>query len=75
MSKARNNLLDEWMRRSQSKGRKVRCLNNLEDQKNSSVIVGTIEGLSAEGYLQIKTDSGEIMTHVCGDIIEIREDR
>ena len=75
VSKARNNLLDEWMKRSQSKGRKVRCLNNLEDQKNSSVIVGTIEGLSAEGYLQIKTDSGEIMTHVCGDIIEIREDR
>ena len=66
-------LLEEWLKRSQAKGRKVRSLNNVEEQTKSSGSVGTIEGLTKEGYLQIRTETGELLTHVSGDIIEIRE--
>ena len=66
-------LLEEWLKRSQAKGRKVRSLNNVEEQTKGSGSVGTIEGLTKEGYLQIRTETGEILTHVSGDIIEIRE--
>jgi len=66
-------LLEEWLKRSQARGRKVRSLNNVEEQTKSSGSVGTIEGLTKEGYLQIRTETGELLTHVSGDIIEIRE--
>ena len=71
---ARSALLSEWLKRSQAKGRKVRSLNNVEEQLKGSGTVGTIEGLTKEGYLQIRTETGEIMTHVSGDIHEIREE-
>ena len=71
---ARSALLNEWLKRSQAKGRKVRSLNNVEEQPKGSGTVGTIEGLTKEGYLQIRTETGEIMTHVSGDILEIREE-
>ena len=71
---ARSALLNEWLKRSQAKGRKVRSLNNIEEQTKGSGTVGTIEGLTKEGYLQIRTETGEIMTHVSGDILEIREE-
>ena len=71
---ARSALLSEWLKRSQAKGRKVRSLNNIEEQTKGSGTVGTIEGLTKEGYLQIRTETGEIMTHVSGDILEIREE-
>jgi len=71
---ARSALLSEWLKRSQAKGRKVRSLNNVEEQLKGSGTVGTIEGLTKEGYLQIRTETGEIMTHVSGDILEIREE-
>ena len=66
-------LLEEWLKRSQARGRKVRSLNNVGEQTKGSGSVGTIEGLTKEGYLQIRTETGEILTHVSGDIIEIRE--
>ena len=66
-------LLEEWLKRSQAIGRKVRSLNNVEEQTKGSGSVGTIEGLTKEGYLQIRTETGEILTHVSGDIIELRE--
>ena len=66
-------LLEEWLKRSQARGRKVRSLNNVEEQTKDPGTVGTIEGLTKEGYLQIRTETGEILTHVSGDIIEIRE--
>ena len=71
---ARSALLNEWLKRSQAKGRKVRSLNNIEEQTKGSGTVGTIVGLTKEGYLQIRTETGEIMTHVSGDILEIREE-
>ena len=71
---ARSALLSEWLKRSQAKGRKVRSLNNIEEQTKGSGTVGTIVGLTKEGYLQIRTETGEIMTHVSGDILEIREE-
>jgi BirA family biotin operon repressor/biotin-[acetyl-CoA-carboxylase] ligase len=71
---ARSALLNEWLKRSQAKGRKVRSLNNVEEQTTVSGTVGTIVGLTKEGYLQIRTETGEIMTHVSGDILEIREE-
>ena len=71
---ARSALLNEWLKRSQARGRKVRSLNNVEEQLKGSGTVGTIEGLTKEGYLQIRTETGEIMTHVSGDILEIREE-
>jgi biotin-(acetyl-CoA carboxylase) ligase len=66
-------LLEEWLKRSQARGRKVRSLNNVEEQTKGSGSVGTIEGLTKEGYLKIRTETGEILKHVSGDIIELRE--
>ncbi len=71
---ARSALLNEWLIRSQAKGKKVRSLNNVQEQIKGSGTIGTIEGLTKEGYLQIRTESGEILTHVSGDILEIREE-
>ena len=73
LTDGRSALLEEWLKRSQARGRKVRSLNNVEEQTKGSGSVGTIEGLTKEGYLQIRTETGEILTHVSGDIIEIRE--
>ena len=67
-------LLQEWLKRSKSIGRKVRSLNNKEDQTHESGTVGFIEGLSEEGYLQIRTESGQLLTHVSGDILETERD-
>jgi len=74
LTNARSALLNEWLTRSHAKGRKVRSLNDLEGQKKGSGTIGTIEGLTKEGYLQIRTELGEILTHVSGDIIEISEE-
>ncbi len=73
LTDGRSALLEEWLKRSQARGMKVRSLNNVEEQTKGSGSVGTIEGLTKEGYLQIRTETGEILTHVSGDIIEIRE--
>ena len=75
LTDGRSALLEEWLKRSQARGRKVRSLNNVEEQTKGSGSVGTIEGLTKEGYLQIRTETGEILTHVSGDIIEIREEQ
>jgi len=75
LTDARSALLNEWLKRSQARGRKVRSLNNVEEQIKSSGNFGTIEGLTKEGYLQIRTESGELLTHVSGDILEIREEQ
>ena len=50
---------------------KVRSLNNEIEQIEG--VVGTIVGITREGYLQIQKESGDIMTHVSGDIIEMGE--
>ena len=47
---------------------------NVKEQEKSSGTIGTIEGLTKEGYLQIQTESGEILTHVSGDILEISQE-
>ena len=73
LTDCRTKLLEEWLKRSHAIGRKVRSLNNLEEQSKDSGSVGTIEGLTKEGYLRIRTETGEILTHVSGDILEIRE--
>jgi BirA family biotin operon repressor/biotin-[acetyl-CoA-carboxylase] ligase len=75
LTDGRSALLEEWLKRSQARGKKVRSLNNVEEQTKGSGSVGTIEGLTKEGYLQIRTETGEILTHVSGDIIEIREEQ
>ena len=75
LTNARSALLNEWLIRSQAKGRKVRSLNDVEEQTKGSGTIGTIEGLTKEGYLQIRTELGEILTHVSGDILEISEEQ
>jgi biotin-(acetyl-CoA carboxylase) ligase len=47
-------------------------LNNVEERLKDSRTVGIIEGLTKEGYLQIRTDSGQILTHVSGDIFDVK---
>jgi len=47
-------------------------LNNVEERVKDSGTVGIIEGLTREGYLQIRTDSGQILTHVSGDIFDMK---
>ena len=73
LNDGRISLLDEWLKRAQARGRKVRSLNNVDEQSKDAGRVGTIEGLTKQGYLQIRTETGEILTHVSGDILEIKE--
>ena len=57
--------------RSKSLGAKVCFYKNGKDKYKSSENFGIIEGLTNEGYLQIKTKSGQLITHMSGEIIEI----
>ena len=66
-------LLQEWLQRAQAIGRKVHSLRDAEEEMaNDTGTVGTIEGLTKDGYLQIRTETGHIMTHVSGDILDMR---
>ena len=65
-------LLQEWLQRAQAIGRKVHSLRDAEEMAKDTGTVGTIEGLTKDGYLQIRTETGHIMTHVSGDILEMR---
>ena len=67
--KGKSALLNEWLVRSRSKGKKVCSLNNIQDRANSKNNIGTIEGLTSEGYLRIRTETGDILTHISGEII------
>ena len=69
----RSALLNEWFDRALAKGRKVCSLYNTEGQANSKGTIGVIEGLTDEGYLQIRTETGDILTHVSGDIIDLSD--
>ena len=69
----RSALLKEWLERSRAKGRKVCSLYNNNVQRNSKGELGIIEGLTSEGYLQIRTESGNILTHFSGDIIDLSD--
>ena len=69
----RSALLNEWLDWSRAKGRKVCSLYNTKVQRNSKGKLGIIEGLTSEGYLQIRTETGEILTHVSGDIIDLND--
>ena len=70
---SRSALLKEWLDRSRAKGRKVCTLYNTKVQRNSKRKLGIIEGLTSEGYLQIRTESGNILTHFSGDIIDLSD--
>ena len=65
-------LLQEWLQRAQAIGRKVLSLRDAEEMAKDTGTVGTIEGLTKDGYLQIRTETGHIMTHVSGDILDMR---
>ena len=65
-------LLQEWLQRAQAIGRKVHSLRDAEEMAKDTGTVGTIEGLTKDGYLQIRTETGHIMTHVSGDILDMR---
>ncbi len=69
----RSALLKEWLDRSRAKGRKVCSLYSTKVQRNSKGKLGIIEGLTSEGYLQIRTEDGNILTHVSGDIIDLSD--
>ena len=69
----RSALLNEWFARARAKGRKVCSLYNTQGQANSKGTIGIIEGLTDEGYLQIRTKTGDILTHVSGDIIDLSD--
>ena len=69
----RTALLNEWFDRAKAKGRKVCSLYNTQGQANSKGTIGIIEGLTGEGYLQIRTKTGDILTHVSGDIIDLSD--
>ena len=65
-------LLQEWLQRAQAIGRKVHSLRDAEEMSKDTGTIGTIEGLTKDGYLQIRTETGHIMTHVSGDILDMR---
>ena len=64
-------LLQEWLQRAQAIGRNVHSLRDAEEMVKDTGTVGTIEGLTKDGYLQIRTETGHIMTHVSGDILDM----
>ena len=68
-------LLQEWLQRSQAIGRKVHSLRESEEMAKDTGTVGTIEGLTKDGYLQIRTETGQIMTHLSGDILDMRGEK
>ena len=68
-------LLQEWLQRAQAIGRKVHSLRDAEEMAKDTGTVGTIEGLTKDGYLQIRTETGHIMTHVSGDILDMRGEK
>ena len=69
----RSALLDEWFDRAGAKGRKVCSFYNIKGHENSKGTIGFIEGLTSEGYLKIRTETGDILTHVSGDIIDLSD--
>ena len=71
-STGRSSLLQEWLQRANALGRKVCSLNNVEERAKDSGTIGIIEGLTREGFLQIRTDSGQIKTHFSGDLIDMK---
>ena len=73
MFDGRSALLNEWFARARAKGRKVCSLYNTQGQANYKGTIGIIEGLTGEGYLQIRTETGDILTHVSGDIIDLSD--
>jgi len=68
----RTSLLQEWLLRANALGRNVCSFYNEAERSKDSGIIGKIVGLTREGYLQIRTDSGQIQTHVSGDIIDMK---
>ena len=69
----RSALLNEWLERSMAIGRKVCSFYNTKGKKYSNGKIGIIEGLTSEGYLKIRTENGDILTHVSGDIIDLSD--
>ena len=67
-------LIKEWLKRSKALGTKVRSLNKVEENAKVSEIVGVIEGLTSDGFLKIRTNSGQVITQVSGDVVDINED-
>ena len=67
-------ILQEWLDRSESIGLKVKFLSNKSKKNINSIDIGVIEGLSNEGFLKIRTESGQLITHVSGEIIEFTND-
>ena len=68
----RTSLIQEWLLRANALGRKVCSFYNEAERSKDSGIIGKIVGLTREGYLQIRTDSGQIETHVSGYIIDMK---
>ena len=69
-------LLQEWLQRAHAIGRKVHSFSDAKgEMAKDTGTVGTIEGLTKDGYLQIRTETGHIMTHVSGDILEMRREK
>ena len=69
----RSALINEWLDRSKAKGSKVCSLYETKNQTNSKGIIGVIEGLSSEGFLKIRTENGDILTLVSGEIIYLSD--
>jgi len=65
-------LQQEWLQRAQAIGRKVHSLKDAKEMAKDTGTVGTIEGLTKDGYLQIRTETGQIMTHFSGDILDMK---
>jgi len=65
-------LIQEWLERSKMLGKKVRILDVSRKKSKLSDTIGTLKRLTKEGFLIIKTQSGEEMMHVSGDVIELK---
>ena len=67
-------ILKEWLVRSKTVGLEIKFKKNISSKKNNSIDIGIIEGLSDEGFLKIRTESGQLITAMSGEIIEFTKD-
>ena len=67
-------ILQEWLVRSKAVGSKIKFKKNISSKTNNSIDIGIIEGLSNEGFLKIRTESGQLITAMSGEIIEFTKD-
>lgn len=63
LQKGKSALVETWLKHSNAMGAQVRY------ETKNGFVDGTIEGMTQEGYLLIRHESGRLDTHISGDVL------